>query len=228
MDEASSGPPPGKLRSDPASWYHPGCCRATVEAPRLDVPPEKRSSAMPSPLPMPLSPHSYAALSAMITPAIFLTAAGSLIISTSNRMSRIVDRIRTLNDLGDSIDRGDTKLDYLAERLTHLDDQVIRLQWRSDRIRHTLSMLYIAFAAFVGASLTLAVDAIFTGERHLIASVSTALSVAGVGLLLLASINLVREARAALASNRREIHFYRDLRARRVLDAAAAATASPG
>lgn len=181
---------------------------------------------MPLPIPLPsnpLSPHSYAALSAMITPAIFLTAAGSLIISTSNRMSRIVDRIRTLNDLCDSIDRGDTKLDYLAERLKHLDDQVVRLVWRSDRIRHTLSMLYIAFATFVGASLTLAADNILsgTGERHLIAPVSTALSVAGVGLLLLASINLVREARAALASNRREIHFYRDLRALRVLDAAA-------
>ena len=179
---------------------------------------------VPLPLPIPLAPHSYAALSAMITPAIFLTAAGSLIISTSNRMSRIVDRIRTLNDLGDSIDRGDTKLDYLAERLGHIDDQVTRLVWRSDRIRHTLSMLYIAFAAFVGASLTLAADSILTGERHVIASVSTALSVAGVGLLLLASINLVREARAALASNRREIHFYRDLRARRI----AAATAVTG
>ena len=50
---------------------------------------------------MPIDPPSYATLSAMITPAIFLTANGSLIISTSNRMSRVVDRIRVLNDLGD-------------------------------------------------------------------------------------------------------------------------------
>ncbi len=61
---------------------------------------------------MPIGPTSvllsndvYATLSAMITPAIFLTANGSLIISTSNRMSRIVDRIRVLNDLGDRIGR---------------------------------------------------------------------------------------------------------------------------
>ena len=180
------------------------------------------------PLPIPLSANGYAALSAMITPAIFLTAAGSLIISTSNRMSRIVDRIRALNDLGDSIDRGDTKLDYLPDRLAHLDDQVIRLVWRSDRIRHTLSMLYMAFAAFVGASLTLAADTILTGERHVIASVSTALSVAGVGLLLLASINLVREARSALASNRREIEFYRALRARRIAGATGVAGSPNG
>ena len=166
---------------------------------------------------MPITPTNYSALSAMITPAIFLTATGSLIISTSNRMSRVVDRIRTLNDLGDSIGRGDSKLDYLPERLEHLDDQVVRLQWRSDRVRNTLSMLYIAFATFVGTSLTLAVDTLI-GNRHLMASVATSLSVAGVGLLLLASVNLVREARAALASNRREIHFYHELRVLRALN----------
>lgn len=175
-------------------------------------------------MPLPVVPSNYAALSAMITPAIFLTATGSLIISTSNRMSRIVDRIRVMNDLGDSIDRGESKLDFPAERLAHLDDQVRRLQWRSDRIRHTLSMLYVAFAAFVGTSLTLAVDTLMgrvvggTARLegwHVGAMGATALSVAGVGLMLLASINLVREARAALSSNRREVHFYRDLRALR-------------
>ena len=171
-------------------------------------------------LPFPIAPTNYAALSAMITPAIFLTATGSLIISTSNRMSRIVDRIRTLNDLSDSIDRGDSKLDFLPERLGHLDDQVIRLEWRSDRVRHTLSMLYVALATFVGTSLTLAVDTLI-GNRRVTASVATSLSVMGVGLMLLASINLVREARAALASNQREIHFYRDLRTLRQIQAAA-------
>jgi hypothetical protein len=43
--------------------------------------------------------ENYAALTVMITPALFMTASGSLIISTSNRMSRIVDRIRQLNEL---------------------------------------------------------------------------------------------------------------------------------
>ena len=189
--------------------------------------PDPDDPAMPAPLPLPLPifPHTYAALSAMITPAIFLTAAGSMIISTSNRMSRIVDRIRVLNDLGDAFDRGKSDLDYLPERLQHVDDQVARLQWRSDRVRLTLSMLYLAFAAFVGTSLTLAADTILAGERHLVASVATVLSVAGVGLLLLASINLVREARAALASNRREVQFYRALRVRRIEDATTPAPA---
>ena len=52
------------------------------------------------------SNDTYTTLSAMITPAIFLTANASLIISTSNRVSRVVDRIRVLGDLADRIGRG--------------------------------------------------------------------------------------------------------------------------
>ena len=76
---------------------------------------------------MPAALPSYVTLSAMITPAIFLTANGSLIISTSNRMSRIVDRIRVLNDLGDKICRGGTDLDYTQDRLAQVHDQLNRL-----------------------------------------------------------------------------------------------------
>src|SRR3954453_464129 len=94
---------------------------------------------------MPLDSPNYSALSAMITPAIFLTANASLIISTSNRMSRVVDRIRVLNDLADKLDLGRTALDYTAERLGHVHDQLRRLEWRNERIRFALTALYVAF-----------------------------------------------------------------------------------
>ena len=84
---------------------------------------------------MPIDMPNFNALTAMITPAIFLTANASLIISTSNRMSRVVDRIRVLNDLGDKLGRGVTELDYKAERLEHVHDQLRRLERRNDRIR---------------------------------------------------------------------------------------------
>jgi hypothetical protein len=35
-------------------------------------------------------------LSAMITPAVLISAAGTLVLSTSNRLSRVTDRIRAL------------------------------------------------------------------------------------------------------------------------------------
>jgi Protein of unknown function (DUF2721) len=165
---------------------------------------------------MPVAPlPDYGILSAMITPAIFLTADGSLIISTSNRMSRIVDRIRVLNDLGDKLCRGATDLDYIADRLEQVHDQLRRLEWRGDRIRFALTALYLAFGAFVGTSLTLALVVRADGILGVLGGLPTLLAVLGVGLMLFACVNLVREALEALRSNRLEIRFYRELHERR-------------
>jgi hypothetical protein len=169
-----------------------------------------------------VAPSQYETLSAMITPAIFLTANASLIISTSNRMSRVVDRIRVLNDLVDKLDCGKTELDFLAERMEHLQDQFRRLGRRGDRIRFALIALYVAFAMFVCTSLTLAFDA---WVQNRLVALPVGLAISGVGLLLFASVNLVLEALEALRSNRLEIRFYLELHERRV---AANARASEG
>jgi hypothetical protein len=111
--------------------------------------------------------------------------------------------------------RGATDLDYTAERLEHLRDQLRRLEWRNDRIRYALSTLYIAFTTFVGTSLTLAID-VLAGNR--LVALPILLAVAGVSLLLFASVNLALEALEALRTNRLEIRFYRDLFDRRLAD----------
>jgi hypothetical protein len=171
---------------------------------------------------MPIAaPSNYDTLSAMITPAIFLTANASLIISTSNRMSRVVDRIRVLNDLADKLGRGVTDFDYPLDRLEHIQDQLRRLEWRNDRIRLALITLYLAFSSFVGTSLFLAIDALL-GNRLI--AMPTLLAVLGVSLLLLASANLVREALEALRTNRLEIRFHRELHQRRLADGRASST----
>ncbi|AGA25105.1 DUF2721 domain-containing protein [Singulisphaera acidiphila] len=159
---------------------------------------------------------AYATLSAMITPAIFLTANGSLIISTSNRMSRIVDRIRVLNDLGDRIGRRGADFDYPKERLANVEAELDRLVWRSYRIRYALVTLYLAFGAFVGTSLTLAID-VWT-DKHSLIFLPTLLAVLGVFMMLAACVNLVREALEALRGNRKELWFFRELQARRKAD----------
>jgi hypothetical protein len=164
---------------------------------------------------MPIDPNSYGALTAMLTPAIFLTANGSLIISTSNRMSRIVDRIRVLNDLGDKLCRGVTDLDYADIRLEHVHDQIHRLERRSVWIRFALTALYLAFGAFAGTSLTLAIDFWF---HNRLPALPTLLAIVGVFLMLFACVNMVREALEALRSNRMEIRFYQDLHRRRLTD----------
>ncbi len=161
---------------------------------------------------MPALINNDSALTAMITPALFMTATGSLIISTSNRMSRIVDRIRVLNELGDSLSRGDSRLDYPRERLDHIAGQVGRLLWRSNRIRLALTLLYLAMAMFVGTSFTIALHVLIGSQ---VLALPTALAILGVFLLLVASAQLTREAHAALRSNREELNFYQDLQRKR-------------
>jgi hypothetical protein len=39
-----------------------------------------------------------AVLTAMITPAVLISACGSMILSTSSRLGRVVDRVRALSD----------------------------------------------------------------------------------------------------------------------------------
>jgi Protein of unknown function (DUF2721) len=155
---------------------------------------------------------TYTTLSAMITPAIFMTANASLIISTSNRMSRVVDRIRVLVDLADNIGRGASELDFPSERVKHANALLDHLEWRSNRLRAAMTALYLAFSSFVGTSLTLAVDDWLSNR---LSALPTILAILGVGLMLIASINLVREALRALGGNHREIQFYRELAERR-------------
>ncbi len=161
------------------------------------------------------SAGSYVTLSAMLTPALFMTADSSLIISTSNRMSRIVDRIRVLNEQADVLDRGESPLDYPDLRRAHTDEELRNLVWRSDRVRIAMTMLYLALSSFVGTSLALALDVVLNNRLR---GVPTVLAVVGVFLMLAASVNLTREAHRALRSNRREVKFHHDLRARRHTD----------
>lgn len=148
----------------------------------------------------------------MISPALFMTATGSLIISTSNRMSRIIDRVRALNTLADDFSRGESKLDFPDERLAHVLAEIKLQVWRSERVRWSLTLLYLAMSMFVGTSLAMAFDVLL---GNTFGALPTALAIGGVLLLMLTSIQLSREAHAALRGNQNEIRFYQSLRDRR-------------
>jgi len=172
----------------------------------------------------PLVPESYATLSAMITPALFMTATGSLIISTSNRMSRIVDRIRQLNQEGDDLGREVKPVDFVEDRLEHVAVQLDRMVQRSDLIRRALTLLYLAMALYVGTSLTMALNTLAGGW---IAALPTTLAILGVSLMFAACIQLTREAHFALRNNRQEILFHQKLRNQRARRAASESPTPP-
>jgi hypothetical protein len=157
-------------------------------------------------------PEGVEALTAMITPTLFLTVTGSLILTSSGRMSRLADRIHELTKRGDDLHRDEAGVDFLEERLELFASQLGTLLWRSDRIRRALTLLYLSLAMFVGTDLVLAMQVLAIGRDSV---VPTVIAVVGVLLLLSASVPLSREAHASLRSNREEAEFYADLRRRR-------------
>jgi hypothetical protein len=145
-------------------------------------------------------------VAAMIAPALFLTATGSLLISTTNRIGRIVDRIRAVVT---TCENGQlAQLDYVEHRREHAMDELRHLHWRSSRASVAVTMLYMAFCAFATTSMVIAINSM-TG-RHLEA-LSVVCAVAGVGLLIVACVNLVLEARSSLRGNDREVRFFYEL-----------------
>jgi Protein of unknown function (DUF2721) len=168
-----------------------------------------------------MSTTIYETVTAMIAPALFLTATGSLMISTATRIARIVDRIRALVAMCDRSRWGDEVLDFPEERRKHAIEELRRLQRRSDRAIAAVTLLYTAFGSFAATSMAIAIDSM-TGHRF--PAAPTLFAIAGVALLLAASANLVVEARTALRSNDLEVQFFFELerlRGKPVIDASA-------
>lgn len=137
----------------------------------------------------------YAVVSAMITPALFLTAASSLSIASNNRLARVVDRMRSEIEILRGTAQG-------PERVA-LEQRIAIHRRRSTLVLSAVRMLYAAISAFVCTSLGIAIDA-FLGYRLDI--VPTLLAVLGVLLMFGASMCLGHEAKLGLRTLDMEIN----------------------
>jgi Protein of unknown function (DUF2721) len=100
------------------------------------------------------------------------------------------------------------QLDFVEHRRKHAVDSLRHLQWRSNRANVAVTMLYLAFSAFAATSMMIALDSI---TEHSLDALPVLCAVAGVGLLLVACVNLVLEARSSLRGNDREVCFFYEL-----------------
>src|SRR5215470_16984643 len=97
-------------------------------------------------------------LGAMITPAVLISASGTLSLSTANRLGRVVDRIRALTDLAEELPDG-VATDEVVDKRALIADQV---RWHTQRLRllqHTIVTLYTAIGLLVGSSLAVGLSA---------------------------------------------------------------------
>jgi hypothetical protein len=149
-------------------------------------------------------PDAISVLSAMITPAVLISACGSLILATSDRLSKAVNRTREIASA--LIPRAGTeqRSDGREEERRMLFVQLDYATTRSRLLQRALSRLYAALGFFVGTSVTIGLVAVTDSSFTIVPIV---LGLSGAGLLLYAAFLLIKESRFALAAVNEEMDF---------------------
>src|SRR3954454_11641555 len=97
-------------------------------------------------------------LGAMITPAVLISASGTLVLSTSNRLGRVVDRIRALTTEAEGLPAVSAEPEVVEKRLL-IADQIGFLTVRLQLLQTAIIILYSAIGLLVGASLAIGLSA---------------------------------------------------------------------
>ena len=144
-------------------------------------------------------------LTAMITPAVLISACGTLILSTSTRLGRVVDRTRDLSDRFELMARaGEEDFKLFEERRAVIFDQLDKLTSRARILQRCMIVFYIAVGVFVAASVAIGVaGAVGVGY----AWIPVVLGLIGASFLFYGSVLLILEARLALATLGAEMDF---------------------
>lgn len=144
-------------------------------------------------------------LTAMVTPALLISATGSLVLSTSTRLGRVVDRVRQLEErLSDLIyleEKQDVPLyDKRVEVIVDLLDKVTS---RSRILQRAMAAFYYGLGFFVLTSVTIAIAAFFSTYRW----VPIPIGIVGIMFIFWGSILMLRETRMATATVNAEMDF---------------------
>jgi hypothetical protein len=145
-------------------------------------------------------------LSAMITPAVLISACGTLILSTSTRLARIMDRVRDLGTLSEGLFTG-SGARFAQMRLRGVEDQLAIHSQRGRLLQRALTSFYVALGVFVATAIALALVT-YLGRG---AVVPAALGIAGMVTLFYGCVLLLRETRLALRAVDSETAFVLEL-----------------
>src|ERR687897_3145009 len=105
-----------------------------------------------------------AVLTAMITPAVLISACGSMILSTSHRLGRVVDRVRALSDkLEELIEK---PLEETHERQAIIFEQLDKLTSRARILQRSMVTFYLALGMFVATSVAIGIVGIASNQRY--------------------------------------------------------------
>src|SRR5688572_8744069 len=151
-------------------------------------------------------------LAAMITPALLISASGTLVLSTSNRVSRVVDRVRILardaEQLQSALKASLEDAHQAQVKCELITRQVTVLAKRAILLRAALAAFYLAIGLLVASSIAVGV---MTWLAWSMTWPVIGLALLGAGALLWGSVLLVREGRHALGSTLDEMQYIRGL-----------------
>jgi hypothetical protein len=146
-------------------------------------------------------PEDLSLLSAMITPAVLISACGTLVFSTATRLARIVDRVRELTKTMETLFRGEG--DFPEERRAEIERQLGFYVRRSRLVQRSLTAFYTALGIFVAATIAIGITA-FVPEAAFFPS---AFGIVGALELFYGCILLIREMRVAQRAVDSEMEF---------------------
>src|SRR5688572_26565076 len=148
-------------------------------------------------------------LTAMITPALLISATGSLVLSTSTRLGRVVDRVRGLEiRLGELIYvEHKEEVPLYEKRVEVIVDLLDKVTSRSRILQRAMGAFYYGLGLFVLTSVTIAVVGLFNVYRWLPIPVG----IVGIMFLFYGSLLMLRETRMATATVNAEMDFVWEL-----------------
>ena len=148
---------------------------------------------------------AIAVLTAMITPAVLISACGSMILSTSSRLGRVVDRVRALSDRLETMAERDEHGSAVTEKQALIFQQLDKLTSRSRILQRCMVVFYMSLGMFVATSVAIGVVP-FTGNQRY-SMIPVVLGLAGACFLFYGSVLLILEARLALSTIHAEMDF---------------------
>ena len=144
-------------------------------------------------------------LTAMVTPTLLISATGSLVLSTSTRLGRVVDRVRSLEiRLGEMIYAEDkSEIPLYEKRVEVIVELIDKVTSRSRILQKAMAAFYYGLMFFILTSVTIAVAALFGIYRWL----PIPFGVVGIMYLFYGSLLMLRETRVATATINAEMDF---------------------
>lgn len=142
-------------------------------------------------------------LTAMITPALLISAAGTLVLSTSTRLGRVIDRARELegrlNELITTEDK--SAIPLYSRRIEVVFDLLDKVTTRSRILQRALFVFYCSLVMFVLTSLTIAL----AGLINVYAWIPIPVGLVGILFVFYGSVLMMRESLMATATTNAEM-----------------------